>query len=157
MMELEKIYRGMENGAETIQSNFSTIEKKVEENIVDIDKNTKLFTKSLLITDNPYYSEGRFTFKRIGQVVTLSIIITLKGKAEWQTILPKDAFPNGFLPIANADIAGPLSSNSHVGSFANIYMNNAGLRIITNGSLNSDQLQGSYTYITDQKFPVIES
>ncbi|MBO0474434.1 hypothetical protein IGL98_001346 [Enterococcus sp. DIV0840] len=156
-MVLEKIYRGMENGAETIQGNFSIIENKVEANTFDFDKNTKLSTKSILITDNPYLTEGRFTFKRIGRMVTLSIIINLKAKAEWQSLLSKDDIPIGFLPVSFADIAGPLSSVSNVGSFANLYMNATGLRIITNGVHHSGQFQGSYTYMTAQEFPATES
>lgn len=76
MTEIQKIYRGMQNGAETIDDNFKKVNSKVDQIIAgDLPKGKMMAKTGFTVNDNSWYrvKNGTLQISCVGISITSSV------------------------------------------------------------------------------------
>ncbi len=140
MVQLNDIYRGMQNGAETIQSNFKLL-------------NDEMF-KTTTVTLTGLYNIT-LTLRRTGNDVELVTIRTIISNAEGHEQVDAGfSIPTGFRPISRALAKFELNNGSTLYNPMVLRLDNDGKAYLTNEDFSNNRYIQSYaTWKTTDPWP----
>lgn len=134
-MDLEKVYRGMSDGAETIEANF----KKISEGVIEKDGNQDItgqmnfekeptvngkamFDPHSTLTISSGFSNGItgwIKFERVNDMIVMSYSLTTTDTSgSWKEILPGNKIPDEYKPVNTVYGKGGISAVAAVGGSA---------------------------------------
>ncbi|MBA5254908.1 hypothetical protein [Enterococcus hirae] len=169
-MPFQEIYRGMENGAETINQNFKEA--------VDISSNQRIggfkdFQQTPTVNDIPvaldqfisktvkttnttdFTNESSVRFERDGRSVVANFSITNKSAnfAGWKVLMP---FPKGYTPTSLKDWGGTLANKTNRNPALSVYANASGIAVMvsTTNLPANQECSGTISYFTNDAWPI---
>lgn len=143
-----KIEDGMKQGGTAIQAALEAVNTDATTGA----QATKVYRASATVPATSFSDAGTLYFERIGNLVMCFGILSFSASAQWKTVLQGASFPNGFKYHDAPQASSIWGSISYSGQFAYLYINDAGLQVITSGT-SVGQVEGSLAYFTTDDFP----
>lgn len=168
-MPFQEIYRGMENGAETINQNFKeAVDTSSNQRIggfkdfqqtptvndvpVTLDRFVSKTVKTTNTTD--FTNESLVRFERWGCLVVANFEITNKSAnfAGWKNLM---AFPKGYTPISLTGWGGTLTNKTNRNPALSVYANSSGIAVMvsTTNLPENQSCSGTIVYFTNDAWP----
>ncbi|HFD1765840.1 TPA: hypothetical protein ACF1UP_002285 [Enterococcus hirae] len=168
-MPFQEIYRGMENGAETINQNFKeAVDTSSNQRIggfkdfqqtptvnnvpVALDHFVSKTVKTTNTTD--FTNESSVRFERDGRSVVANFSITNKSAnfPGWKVLMP---FPKGYTPTSLKDWGGTLANKTNRNPALSVYANASGIAVMvsTTNLPENQECSGTVSYFTNDAWP----
>ncbi|HFU6522510.1 TPA: hypothetical protein ACJI8N_002450 [Enterococcus hirae] len=168
-MPFQEIYRGMENGAETINQNFKeAVDTSSNQRIggfkdfqqtptvndisVVLDQFISKTVKTTNTTD--FTNESSVRFERWGRLIVANFEITNKSAnfPGWKNLM---AFPKGYTPTSLKDWGGTLANKTNRNPALSVYANASGITVMvsTTNLPENQTCSGTIVYFTNDAWP----
>lgn len=149
MAELTKIFTGMEQGPEKIDTNFNSLN-------IRLTDNTNYVEKEFTVPASAYLASSTLYFKRLGKIVMVHGKLSVIKLGARTTAF---VVPDGFKPDGITMLSCIWPSISYDGEYVGLYTNGSGVQIELNSqtlhlaSSGDNTIQGYAMWMTNDDFP----